>query len=44
MTAAELIALVNAMDLAFSRMSNTDIDRMLKEQNADVRSMMCASA
>lgn len=44
MTADELIALVNAMDLAFSRMSNADIDRMLKEQNADVRSMMCASA
>ena len=37
MTTTELIALTGAMDRAFSRMTDADVDRLVKEQNADVR-------
>lgn len=42
MHAIELVALATAVDKAFSEMSDADIDRMLKEQNADVRHLMAA--
>ncbi|WP_275092457.1 hypothetical protein [Micrococcus luteus] len=42
MTATEMIALQNAMEEAFAELSESDIDRMLKEQNANVRSLMAA--
>ena len=40
MNAIEMVALTTALDDAFAQMSESDVDRMLKEQNADIRVLM----